>query len=79
MKGIAMKKGEIATMELLFTNIIIAELVALQYLIIVFLFLLACPACPKKKHEKQQEYAHHICTMKGRPGTKGHSSTWASQ
>jgi hypothetical protein len=48
MKERVMKKGEGATMELLFTNIIIVELVALQYLIIVFLFLLACPACPKR-------------------------------
>lgn len=34
-------------METLLYSIVIVELVVLQYLIIVLLFLLACPACPK--------------------------------
>ena len=38
-------------MELLFRAIFIVEKVALQYLIIVLLFLLACPACPRRSVE----------------------------
>lgn len=52
-------------MNLLFTSIIIVELVALQYLIIVLLFLLACPPCPKrgtrssKKRNKALSFNDH--------------------